>query len=307
MAEASMLRNVQDLEGYAIRATDGKIGHVKDFYVDDKNWAVRYLVVETGSWLSSRKVLLSPFSIGHPDWSERTLPVSITKEHVKNSPAIDADQPLSRHQEMQYLRYYGYPYYWDGTGLWGAGTKPGAMLRDIGYEKTAAESLVAQADPSREEAETEQREQDGDSHLCSCKVLLRYHIEASDGGMGQVKGLLVDEHTWAIRYLIVETSNWWFGHEVLISPRWIQEMSWPDATIAVNLTRQAVKDAPSYDPSLPLSRDQEMHLHQHHGHSGYWADEVRLENPEYHVISPAGQETIVKTRDGVMQDTRQGS
>jgi len=62
-----MLRSMKDLEGYGIRATDGTIGHVKDFCFDDHTWVVRYLVVETGSWLSSRKVLISPIAIGHPD------------------------------------------------------------------------------------------------------------------------------------------------------------------------------------------------------------------------------------------------
>ena len=302
-----MSRRMQDLDGEAVRAAVGAIGHGNDFYFDDRTWVVRYLVVETGSWLSSRKVLISPISIGHPDWTERILPVSITKEQVKNSPDIDTDKPVSRQHEMQYLGYYGYPYYWGGAGLWGGGAYPGVMLTGVGYGKSGAEYLVAQADHTRAEADTDLRQKDGDAHLRSCRVLLRYHIEATDGGMGQVKGLLVDEDTWAIRYLIVETSNWWFGHQVLISPQWIQEMSWPDATIAVNLTRQAVKDAPAYDSSVSLNRDQEIHLHQHHGRAGYWAHEVRLENPEYHVITPAAQGTIAKPRDGVMQDKRHGS
>ena len=85
--------------GYAIRATDGIVGHVKDFYFDDKPWVIRYLVVDTGPWLSSREVLISPISIGHPNWTEKILPVSITKEQVENSPAIDTDKPVSRQHE----------------------------------------------------------------------------------------------------------------------------------------------------------------------------------------------------------------
>jgi len=81
-----MLRSMKDLEGYAIRATDGAIGHVTDFYFDDEAWVVRYLVVETGSWLSSRKVLISPIAIGQPNWTDKVLPVAITREQVKNSP-----------------------------------------------------------------------------------------------------------------------------------------------------------------------------------------------------------------------------
>ena len=116
-----MLRSMSDLENYAIHAVDGTIGHVKNFYFDDETWVIRYLVVETGTWLSSRKVLLSSFAIGRPDWTGKMLPVSITKEQVRNSPDIDNDGPISRQHEIGYLGYYGYPYYGGGAALWGPG------------------------------------------------------------------------------------------------------------------------------------------------------------------------------------------
>ena len=127
-----MLRNVKDLEGCAIRATDGTIGHVTDLYFDDLTWAVRYLVVETGHWLASRKVLISPIAVGQPDWESRVLPVSITRSQVQLSPDIDTDKPVSRQHEMLYLGYYGYPYYWAGDGLWGQGSYPGVMMLGLG-------------------------------------------------------------------------------------------------------------------------------------------------------------------------------
>jgi hypothetical protein len=282
-----MLRNVQDLEGCAIGATDGVIGHIKDIYFDDHNWVVRYFVVQTGSWLSSRKVLISPIAVCKPDWAARVLPACITKEQVKNSPDIDTDKPVSRQHEIQYFGYYGYPYYWAGGGLWGSGAYPGAMLTGVGYDGSGANYLLEQAQDARAEAAEERGQDNADPYLRSCNALLKYHIQAIDGGIGHVKGLLVDEQTWAIRYLIVETSNWWGGHQVLIAAQWIGEISWADATIAVNLTRQAVKDAPAYDSSRPLNRDHEIDLHRHHGRAGYWAEEVRMENPEFHAVKSA--------------------
>jgi hypothetical protein len=288
-----MLRNVQDLERCAIGATDGVIGHIKDIYFDDHNWVVRYFVVQTGSWLSSRKVLISPIAVGKPDWAARVLSVCITKEQVKNSPDIDTDKPVSRQHEIQYLGYYGYPYYWGGPGLWGSGAYPGAMLTGVGYAGSGADYFVAQTNHDRTEAmrETpaieEARRDASDPYLRSGKAVMRYHIRATDGDIGHVSGLLLDEETWAIRYLIVETSNWWGGHQVLIAAQWIGAISWADATIAVNLTRQAVKDAPAYDSSRPLNRDHEIDLHRHHGRAGYWAEEVRMENPEFHAVKSA--------------------
>jgi hypothetical protein len=275
-----MLRSISNLEGFAVGATDGTIGRVKDCYIDDKTWAVRYLIVDTGSWLSSRKVLISPIAIDHPDWTEKVLPVSLTKEQVKNSPDIDTDKPVSRQHERQYLGYYGYPYYWSGDGLWGQGAYPGMLLMGLGDGGSDAAYRHAQAQDELAQAEGAQAGQ-GDPRLRSCNALMKYHVEASDGGMGHVQGMLLDDDTWAIRYLIVDTSNWWLGHQVLIAPRWIQGINWLDATVSVTLSQQAVKDAPLYDRAVPFSRDLEMALYEHHGRTGYWAEEVNFENPQF--------------------------
>ena len=300
-----MLRSIKDLENYAIRASDGIIGHVKDVYFDDEAWVVRYLVVETGAWLSSRKVLISPIAIGQPNWTERVLPVSITKEQVKHSPDIDTDKPVSRQQEMQYLGYYEYPYYWPGDGLFGQGAYPGTTLVGLSSRSSDTEYRKAQAEDDRAAAQTQRRE-DGDPHLRSAKATMKYHIEATDGGIGHVQGLLVDEETWAIRYMVVDTSNWWIGHQVLIASQWIHDLSWFAATVSVNLTRQAVKDAPPYDSAVPLDRNQEIGLHKHYKRTGYWADEVKLENPEFRVTRPASEGAIKKASDVATQDERFG-
>jgi len=264
---------MKDLEDYAIQATDGDIGHVKDAYFDDEQWVVRYLIVETGSWLSSRKVLISPVAIGHPDWNGRVLPVSITKEQVKRSPDIDTEKPVSRQHEMQYLGFYGYPYYWGGAGLWGNGFSPSMMLTQ-GY------AGQERASPKGRAGGEAGRDGQGDPHLRSCKAVMGYHIEASDGEIGHVENVLIDEETWAIRYLIADTSNWWMGHQVLIAPQWIQKVRL-DNTVAVDATQQTIKDAPPYDAAIPLGRDQETALYRHHGRAGYWAEEGKRENREF--------------------------
>jgi hypothetical protein len=246
---------MKELKQYAIQATDGIVGHVKDFYFDDRVWVIRYLVVETGSWLSSRKVLISPVAVGTPDWSQEVLPVAMTMDQVKDSPDIDTDKPVSRQHEIQYLGYYGYPYYWDGTGLWG----------DEMYPNMAAPGATLAATAGSQDVDN--------PHLRSFNAVTGYSIEATDGDIGHVQGLLVDEETWAIRYMVVNTSNWWLGHQVLVAPQWIQSVSWPDSTVSVNLTRQAVQNAPAYDPSLGLDRAQEISTFNHYGRAGYWAEQ----------------------------------
>jgi hypothetical protein len=282
---------MKDLEGYTIRATDGDIGHVVDFYFEDDRWVVRYLIVETGSWLSSRKVLISPIAIGQPNWTDRVLHVSSTRERVKNSPDIDTDKPVSRQQEMRYHGYYDYPYYWGGSGLWGLGGSPGMMLSTGGYGGTGYLAEPAEQDRITREVALHQND---DPHLRSGNAVMRYHIEANDGGVGHVAGLLLDEDTWAIRYLIVDTSNWWLGHQVLIAPQWIENVSWPARSVSVNLTRQAVKDAPPYDSARVLDRNEEIDLYKQYKRRGYWADEVRLTNPEFRTVKRAPDGMIHK-------------
>ena len=270
-----MLRNIKDLEGYAVGASDGPIGHVKDFYFDDQAWVVRYLVVDAGAWLSSRKVLISPIAVDRPERTERLLHVSITKEQVKNSPDIDTERPVSRQHEIQYADYYGYPYYWGGAGYWGGGIYPNLMAPGYGgfgspnAIRSEEQEAYARAESARSESE--------DPHLRSCQAVMKYHVHASDGDLGHVEGMLVDDETWAIRYLIVNTSNWWLGHQVLIAPQWIDDVNWYDSKVSVKMTRRAIKGAPAYQPATPLDRAQESGLYAHYGSAGYWTDAPRRE------------------------------
>ncbi|MEO7337422.1 MAG: PRC-barrel domain-containing protein [Caldimonas sp.] len=264
-----MLRNANEMEGYAVSATDGVIGHVKDFYLDDEAWVIRYLVVDTGGWLSSRKVLVSPIAMGTPNREQKLLPASITREQVKNSPDIDTDKPVSRQHEMTYSGYYDYPYYWGGIGYWGGGMYPGLMMMPgyVGVGGLDSSSDEEQQEMARRESARHEQE---DPHLRSCNAVVGYHIHASDGEIGHVSGMLIDEQTWAVRYLVVDTGNWWLGHKVLIAPQWIKSINWSDETVSVSMTCQAVKDAPGYDSQATLNRTEEDQLYKHYGQTDYW-------------------------------------
>jgi hypothetical protein len=255
---------MKDMEGYSISALDGVIGQVKDYYFDDVRWVIRYLVVETGDWLASRRVLISPAVINGPNWSEKSIPAAITLEQVKNSPSIDTDKPVSRQHEVRYLEHYNLPPYWSGSGLWGAGTFPNAVV-------------------SRPSARSNEQHPMQDPHLRSGNTVLRYHIQAVDGDIGHVQAILIDERTWAIRYLIVNTSNWWLGHEALIAPQWIEEINWATSKIVLPFKRESIRDAPPYDPHAQLDRSQEARTYAHHKREGYWSGEAKDEAPIPHL------------------------
>ena len=264
-----MLRNTNDLQGYAIGATDGLIGHLKDFYFDDEKWVIRYLIVDTGTWLSSRQVLISPMAIGTPNWSDEVLPASMTKEQIRSSPDIDTNKPVSRQHEIEYSSYYTYPYYWGGSGLWGGEMGPNMIMPGYEGQRAGPHPVRTPEEMAQEQARSLARE-GLDTHLRSCKAVMGYHIHASDGDIGHVQSLLIDQETWAVRYLVVDTSNWWLGHKVLIVPQWVQNIDWSDSKVSVNLSRQAVQDAPIYDPSVALGRQSEDDYFKHYGRANYW-------------------------------------
>jgi hypothetical protein len=247
-----MLRSLKDLERYKVSASDGDIGSVVNFLFDDERWAVRYLVVDSGGFFSGGRVLISPISFGAADWSTRRFHVSLTMDKVKNSPTIDADRPVSRQHEREYYGYYGYPYYWGYGGLWGMGPYPG-LLATGRWDGPAAEHA-----------------NDGDVHLRSADEVRGYHIQGTDDAIGHVEDFIVDDETWAVRYLVVDTSNWWFGKKVLIAPAWASGVSWYKREVHVAMTRQAIKDSPEWNASSEIERDFETRLYDYHGRPVYW-------------------------------------
>ncbi|MET3123077.1 uncharacterized protein YrrD [Oxalobacteraceae bacterium GrIS 2.11] len=268
-----MLKSIKDLTGYVIDATDGNLGHVRNFFFDDERWTVRYLIVETGSWLFHRKVLISPIAVGVPNWSARSIPVSLSKQQVQDSPDIDTEKPVSRQHEDDYLRYYNYGDYWGGAGLWGVGMVPNPMMP--GY----VNNTIAQDTPTRADSIAASRPDDRhrhskeDPHLRSCNNVIGYHIHASDGNIGHISDMLVDEKTWAIRYLIVNTGSWWENHTVLIATQWVDQVEWSDRHVTVAMTRQEIKDAPDYDANADVDRALELKTHQHYRREAYWLHE----------------------------------
>ncbi len=257
-----MLRTMKDLHGFTIGASDGDIGSVKDFYFDDVSYTVRYVVVDTGGWLSGRQVLLSPIAFRAMDWEHRRITAALTKAQVEKSPDIDTEKPVSRQHEAAYYGYYGYDPYWEGSNLWGASPYP---------------YLGPGSAPSAAELEHEGRwnwaaKDRSDPHLRSSRAVTDYYIQATDGDIGHVKDFLVDDRFWAIRYMIVDTSNWWAGKNVLVAPAWITEVDWDRSKVHVAITRARITNSPEYDPARPVERAYETQLYDHYGQPRYWGD-----------------------------------
>lgn len=264
-----MFLNAKDLLQSSVKARDGAVGDIKDIYFDDLHWTVRYLVVETGTLLKSRKVLLGPEAINRAEWPElsgpRHISVDLNHEQIQSSPDWSSDKPVSRQEEEYLRRYYGWPLYWGsaaayggvypgvGVPLGGLGTMPGGMA--VGAEGAPA---VARA------AEANDRPQ-GDPHLRSAREVKGYHIRARDGELGHVEDFLIHDRSWRVAYLVIDTRNWWPGRSVLVATSWVQAVSWTDGTVDFDVDRERIKGAPAYDPRRPLPDEYLAGLHDYYG------------------------------------------
>jgi hypothetical protein len=225
------LRKVADLKGYRLHATDGEIGKLREVYFDDHRWAVRYLVVDTGSWLLERPVLIAAGAVTGVDEEEKTIAVRLTREEVNHSPPSEAAKPVSRHYEEENEPYYD-------------------PLRRVGPDAVEAEAVV---------------DLPPDPHLRSSVEIAGYRIHADDGEFGHVLDLIVDDQDWVVRYLEADTRHWLPGKKVLLAPAWVRSVDWAETAVRVGLTREAIKSAPAYDPSKAIAREYEIRLFQHYG------------------------------------------
>ncbi len=241
-----MRRKIENLIGFKILALDGEIGKVKEFYFDDSTWTIRYLIIETGSWLFGRAILLSPESLLAPDWENEVFPVNLTKAQVEGSPEIDADKSITRQHEMDLYNYYPWgAFYWGGMGSAGMG-----MAYPVEIENTA---------------QMQKDQSDNDPHLRSTESVKGYNIKATDGEIGEVEDFIVNDQSWTIDFMEVDTGNWFPGKKVLISPQWIREINWESSSVVVNKTEEQVKNSPEYVPSQEILDSYESNLQNYYG------------------------------------------
>lgn len=250
-----MLIKARALKGYSIQNTDDEtIGKVEDIYFDDRHWTVRYLVANTGTWLTGREVLISPYALVAVNADHKNVVADLTKKQIEGSPSWDSHKPVSRQLEQAYYGYYGYPMYWGGPYSWGYYPYIERNRNKWNDFKT--------------------NDKKSDHHLRSSQEVAGYHVQAQDGELGHVEDFIIDDETWAIRYLIVSTSNWWAGKKVLVSPLWIDRVSWSERKVMTDLSRETIKQSPEYTEKSLLTRDYEVGLYGHYNRKGYWVDEL---------------------------------
>jgi uncharacterized protein YrrD len=265
------LRSLKELEHYVVSASDGDVGKVADFLIDDETWTLRYLVVATGGFLSRHEVLVTPRAFREVDWATERLSLNLTKASVEHSPDIDTHKPVSRQREEELHTYYGYPRYWEYAEVWGVGASPALM---------AAEAAADIPRPNSDQT-------DADNHLRSAKEVRGYTIQATDDAIGHVEDFIAADDNWEVRYLVVDTSNWWLGKKVLIAPEWANRISWEERNVYVDMTRDAIKASPEWDSSVTLNREYEQRLYEHYRRQAYWGQGAHERSYDAHEHSDA--------------------
>lgn len=249
-----MLYEAKNLKGYKLNSRDGLIGEVKDFYFDDRHWTVRYLVAETGNWLTGQQVLISPYALRSVDHERKEIDVDLTKKQIEGSPRLDSEMPIASEFENAYYGYYGLPIYWGGPFSWGPYYYPMRDKARWGHFTLGGEAW--------------------DPDLHSTRDVIGRHIQATDGEIGHMEDFIIDSDTWHIHYLIADTRNWWEGKKVMISLDWIDPVSWSVSEVFVNLSREAIKHSPEFIYNSVIDRAYETNLHDHYDRPGYWIDEL---------------------------------
>lgn len=265
-----MLHSAYNLKGFGIDASDGSIGSVQDLLFDDAGFTVRWLVVDTGNWLPGRVVVLPPSALCDVDEGRRMIAVALSKDEVERSPPLSAHEPVSRQHESEIYNYYGWEPYWPAGLGYASGGLPGGTLAVPSAPTHTAPVPSQAASEAQLRARIEQDVAKGDPHLRSANEVTGFAVAATDGDIGHVEDFLVDGDDWKVRYMVVDTVNWWPGKKTIVAPDWITDISWAERAVAVNLTREKIKSSPEYVRGPLVERPYEGQLYAHYGFRPYW-------------------------------------
>ena len=231
-----------------------EIGTICGFVVDKRSWNVSHIVVQIGKGLEDQNVLISQLAFGKPLLSDKVFPVSLTKGR-SGIQSSDDFTDLSACSYVTKLEVcLGPPNGW-------------ALVRPMplpAFPMPMVSSFYVM-----ENASSTQGEQNCDVRPQSCRDLIGSSVQATDGRVGVVDDLIVDDDCWLVRYVVLDTGRWFPGRKVILSTSWLKHASEDDPTLLMDLTSEAVKDGPTYDPGVPINRELESGIFAHYDRRPY--------------------------------------
>jgi hypothetical protein len=232
-----MLRSLKDLMGYLIVTLEGVLGKTEDFYFDNKDWIIRYMVVSLGGSGSNKKVLIPPADlIDKPDWDSRSFALNISREEAEKSPGMDTEKPVTRKREKEVHDYFSLPFYWAQASFSGPAA-PGI-----------AKNTEKEPDPGPEDEESY-------GHLHSARDVMGYKADAIDENAGGIDDMIVDDGNWEIRFVAVAGKKGIFSKKrILVSPDMASLVDHERKTVVFRLEKEEMAKYPEYDPEEGVNR-----------------------------------------------------
>jgi len=238
-----MKRSLKYLIGYSIESTDGPKGKVKDFLFDEDRWVIRYMEADLGNFFDMKRVLIPRTFFKSPDWENEKIPVNLDDRDIESCPALDKKMPVYRAYEMELNQHYDINNYW----MFDMAATENPMIyppRPLGI-------------PVKEVSEDEL-----DTSLRSFNEVTGYHIKASDGTMGHIDDIIIDDDDWQIVYLIADTSNWLpWSKKVMLPLDFLGEISYVKQHVSIKLKKESIRNAPEFDINRPLKISEEKSVY----------------------------------------------
>jgi hypothetical protein len=200
-----MLKNVDTFKNNEVHASDGMIGIIRDLYFDTQDLILKFMVIDTQSWLENREILISPESVKRFNWDRNKFDLGLLKRRIEQSRVISIDEPAGPGGRKQSREYYFLSTYWDSE-------RAGGNL----------------------------------AHLLKDSELKRFDICLSDGRIGGTAGIIIEESTWKVEFIIVDADSMEAGKLVPLPAGWINRIDPKEGIIHVDLNKEDILNAPTF-------------------------------------------------------------
>jgi len=178
--------------------------------------------------------LVSPAVIRHPDRDKEKLPIDLSVDKIRESPAIEEDRSIARSVENDLNAYYG----------WRTQNQP----------------------------EMDDEFEDFEGDLRSTYEITGFYVEADDGEFGHVEDFIIDDEDWTVKYLVIDTKNWWPAKKVLLYVEWVDSLGWDEEKVFIALSREEIRNSPEFDYSLLENGELEAQMFRPLNAQGDWKE-----------------------------------
>ena len=202
---------------------------MKDIIIDEPAFRVTTLVVDVGGLFLPKDVMLPPDSVELVDPITTSVHLRLGRDEVEAAPLVLGGEPIQAMPSMFPLA-------------------PADVRPPEESERAEARASFPFGAPG----------------LHSLKDLHGAKLLATDGEIGHVDDALIDITAWHLAHLVIDTRNWLPGKHVVVDAAMVRTIDWGAETVSVQLTREEVEKAPTYDPLTEMSDQYQDYLSRYY-------------------------------------------